>query len=137
MFPSFRRLNVSALAIGAIAICLCSLIPMPLRYLVVNIPVVTITVGLLVFLLPGGIVGAIAPVAPVVHGAIVGVIGAAFITFCHFEFRWDAWSSAMPYEMFGAFAVTGIVLCGLSALAVRAIIRWRQPSINRPERSRV
>ena len=125
----FTRPSISALIVAAPVLVLCSLARVAGQPLVDQAPVVAVILTFLVFLIPGAVVGVLAPRSFFWDGAILGIIGAFFATLQSLQFSHPNWSSIILYEAIGVLACLSIPLCLLGALGGRTV-SWRRQSSN-------
>jgi xanthine/uracil permease len=88
-----------------------------------------------VFLLPAVLVGAWSPRHSLLHGVIMGVLAAAFVTMQIGHFSRLDWTARPTLQTFAALAGTGIIACEIGAFIGRAVARKWLPSSYRPERT--
>jgi hypothetical protein len=119
------RPSLLALIAGALVLIVCSLMRVAGQPFVDHVPIVAAVFTLLVFLIPGVVTGAIAPRSFFWNGAILGIIGAAFVTFQSFHFRQPNWSSVLLYEAIAVLACISVPSCMVGALGGRFVRRRR------------
>jgi hypothetical protein len=111
--------------VGALALIACSLLRVAGQPLVDGVPVIAAILTLLVFLIPGAVTGVLAPRSFFWNGAILGMIGAAFVTLQSSQFRMPNWSSILLYEAIGVLACISVPSCMVGALGGR-FVSWRR-----------
>jgi hypothetical protein len=121
----FVRPNLPALAVGAPLLIVASLMRAAGQPLVGVLPIVAASATCLVFLVPAFVAGAIAPRAAILDGAILGMIGAAFVTLQSAQFHQPDWSSLLVYETIGVLACLGVPLSLLGAIIGGRLFRAR------------
>jgi hypothetical protein len=119
------RPSILALMVGALALIACSLLRVAGQPLVDGVPVIAAILTLLVFLIPGAVTGVLAPRSFFWNGAILGMIGAAFVTLQSSQFRMPNWSSILLYEAIGVLACISVPSCMVGALGGR-FVSWRR-----------
>ena len=124
-FRSMRP-SLPALAVGAVLLIVGSLLRATGQPLLGISPIAAASSTCLVFLLPALITGAIAPRAAIVDGAILGLIGAVFVTLQAAQFHRPDWSSLLVYETIALFTCLGVPLCMLGAALGGRYLRARQ-----------
>jgi hypothetical protein len=90
---------------------------------------------LLVFIVPGAVVGALARGAWLINGVLLGLYAGAFVTWQAAGFRPLAWNVPQLYETLAVLVGLGIVGCGVGAALGRALSK-QMFSNNRMERTR-
>jgi hypothetical protein len=115
------RPNLIAILAGAIVLIPCVLMRVAGQSFVDQAPVLAAVLTLLVFLIPGGIAGLIAPRSFFWNGAILGIIAAIFVTFNSFHFRLPNWQSTILYETIGLLACVTVTSCIVGALGGRFV----------------
>jgi hypothetical protein len=115
------RPSVFAVLIGVIVLIPCVLLRVAGRSLVDQVPVLAAILTLLVFLIPGAIAGLIAPRSFFWNGAILGLIGTAFVTFDSFHFRRPNLPSMILLELVGVLACVSVILCIVGAFGGRFV----------------
>jgi hypothetical protein len=115
------RPSILALMVGALALIACSLLRVAGQPLVDGVPVIAAILTLLVFLIPGAVTGVLAPRSFFWNGAILGMIGAAFVTLQSSQFRMPNWSSILLYEAIGVLACISVPSCMVGALGGRFV----------------
>ena len=123
--PLFGRPSVLALMAGALALIVCSLMRVAGQPLLDKAPIVAAILTLMVFLIPGVVTGAIAPRSTLWDGAILGLIGAAFVTLQANQFHALNWASPVPYEALGVLACLSVPACLVGAIGGR-YVSWRR-----------
>jgi hypothetical protein len=113
--------SILALMAGALLLIVCSLLRVAGQPLVGQVPMVSVTLSLLAFLVPGLIAGAIAPRSFFWDGAILGMIAAAFVTLQSFQFQHPDWSSILIYRTIGMWAFISVPCCIVGALCGRIV----------------
>jgi len=121
----FVRPSVPALAVGASLLIVGSLLRATGQPLLGASPIAAASLTCLVFLFPAFVAGAIAPRSAILDGAILGVIGAAFVTLQTAQFHRPNWASLLVYEAIGLFACLGVPLCMLGAILGGRLFRAR------------
>jgi hypothetical protein len=119
------RPSLFAILAGALVLIPCVLMRVAGQSFVDQAPVLAAMLTLLVFLIPGGIAGLIAPRSFFWNGAILGIVGAAFVTFQSFHFRQPNWSSVLLYEAIAVLACISVPSCMVGALGGRFVRRRR------------
>jgi hypothetical protein len=117
------RSPVLALALGLVLFALCSLLREALQPHLVNAPYVGALLTVIIFLLPGTLVGALSPSHSLLYGVVLGVLAGAFVTMQVGHFSHVHWTARPTLQIFGTFAGIGIILCEAGALAGRALAR--------------
>jgi hypothetical protein len=115
------RPSVFAILAGALVLIPCVLMRVAGQSLVEQAPVLAAILTLLAFLIPGAIVGLIAPRSFFWNGAILGIIAAIFVTFNSFHFRQPNWQSTILYETIGLLACITVSSCMVGALGGRFV----------------
>ena len=115
------RPNLIAILAGAIVLIPCVLMRVAGQSFVDQAPVLAAMLTLLVFLIPGGIAGLIAPRSFFWNGAILGIIAEIFVTFNSFHFRFPNWQSTILYETIGLLACVTVTSCIVGALGGRFV----------------
>jgi hypothetical protein len=123
--PRFVRPSLPALAVGAPLLIVASLLRATGQPLLGVSPIAAASLTCLVFVFPAFVAGAIAPRAAILDGAILGLIGAAFLTLQTAQFHQPDWSSLLVYETIGLFACLGVPLCMLGAILGGRMFRAR------------
>lgn len=108
--------SLPALAIGALLLIAGSLMRAAGQPFFEVRPITAASMTCLVFAVPAFVAGMIAPRAAILDGAILGMIGAAFVTLQAAQFHQPDWSSLLVYETIGLFACLGVPLCMLGAV---------------------
>jgi hypothetical protein len=90
---------------------------------------------LLVFIVPGAVVGALARGAWLINGVLLGLYAGAFVTWQAAGFRPLSWNVPLLYETLAVLVGLGIVGCGVGAALGRALSK-QMFSNNRMERTR-
>jgi hypothetical protein len=119
------RPSLPALAVGAPLLIVGSLMRAAGQPLLGVSPIAAASLTCLVFLVPAFVAGAIGPRAAMLDGAILGIIGAAFVTLQSAQFHQPDWSSLLIYETIGLFACLGVPLCMLGAVLGGRLFRAR------------
>jgi CDP-diglyceride synthetase len=119
------RPSLPALAVGAPLLIVGSLLRATGQPLLDISPIAAASLTCLVFVIPAVVAGAIAPRAAVLDGAILGLIGAAFVTLQSAQFHPPNWSSPLVYETIGLFACLGVPLCTVGAVLGGRLFRKR------------
>jgi hypothetical protein len=88
-------------------------------------PIAAASSTFLVFIVPSFVSGAIAPRAALLDGAILGFIGAAFVTLQIAQFHQPDWSSLLVYETIGLLACLSVPLCVLGGVLGGRLFRAR------------
>lgn len=88
-------------------------------------PIAAASLTCLVFAVPALVAGAIAPRAAIFDGAILGLIGSAFVTLQTAQFHPPDWSSLLVYKTIGLFACLGVPLSMLAAALGGRLLRSR------------
>jgi hypothetical protein len=115
------RPSLFAILAGALVLIPCVLMRVAGQSFVDQAPVLAAMLTLLVFLIPGGIAGLIAPRSFFWNGAILGIIAALFVTFNSFHFRLPNWQSTILYETIGLLACVTVTSCIVGALGGRFV----------------
>lgn len=110
------RPSLLALAVGALLLIAGSLMRAAGQPLLGVSPIAAASLTFLVFLIPAVVAGAISPRAAILDGAILGLIGAAFVTLQIAQFHQPDWSSLLVYETIGLLACLSVPLCVLGAV---------------------
>jgi hypothetical protein len=119
------RRDALALAAGALLLIVCSLMRVAGQPLVDHVPMIAAILTLLVFLIPGSLTGLIAPRSFLCNGAILGMIGAAFVTLQSIQFQPPNWSSLLVYQAAAVFACITVPSCIVGTLGGRFVReRW-------------
>jgi hypothetical protein len=119
------RPSLRALAVGALLLIGGSLVRAAEQPLLGVAPIVAASLTCLVFVIPAFVAGAIAARAALLDGAILGMIGAAFVTLQAAQFHQPNWSSPLVYETIGLLACLGVPLCLLGAVLGGKLFRAR------------
>jgi hypothetical protein len=117
--------SLPALAVGAPLLIVGSLVRAAGQPLLGVAPIAAAFLTCLVFVIPAFVTGAIAPRAALLDGAILGLIGAAFVTLQAAQFHQPNWSSPLVYETIGLLACLGVPLCVLRAVLGGKLFRAR------------
>ena len=123
--PYLARPSLPALAVGAPLLIVGSLVRAAGQPLLNVEPIVAASLTCLVFVIPAFVAGAIAPRAALLDGAILGMVGAAFVTLQAAQFHQPNWSSPLVYETIGLLACLGVPLCLLGAVLGGKLFRAR------------
>ena len=110
------RPSLLALAVGAPLLIVGSLVRAAGQPLLGVAPVLAASLTCLVFVIPAFVAGSIAPRAALLDGAILGAIGAAFVTLQAAQFHQPNWSSPLVYETIGLLACLAVPLGLLGAV---------------------
>jgi hypothetical protein len=121
----FARPSLPALAVGAPLLIVGSLLRATGQPLLGLSPIAAASLTCLVLIFPAFVAGAIAPRAAILDGAILGLIGAAFVTLQIAQFHQPDWSSLLVYETIGLLACLGVPLCMLGAVLGARLFRAR------------
>jgi len=129
------RSPILALAVGLALFAVLSLLRVAIQPHLEDAAYLGAFLTVLVFVLPGVLVGAFSPGHSLRYGVLLGVLVGAFATWQvnHFHFKLSARPTLL---VFGYFAGTGIILCEIGALAGRALALIGLSSNNRIERPR-
>ena len=119
------RPSLPALSVGAPLLIAGSLMRAAGQPLLGVSPIAAASLTFLVFLVPAFVAGAISPGAAIVDGAILGLIGAAFVTLQIAEFHQPNWSSLLVYETIGLLACLSVPLCVLGGILGGRLFRER------------
>ena len=119
------RPSLRALALGAALLVVGSLMRAAGQPLLADSPMAAASLTCLVFVVPAFVAGAITPRAAILDGAILGMIGAAFVTLQTAQFHQPNWSSLLVYKTIGVFACLGVPLCMLGAALGGRLFRSR------------
>lgn len=117
------RSPVLALALGLVLFALCSLLREAIEPHLGNSTFVRALLTILVFVLPGALVGALSPRHSLLYGVVLGVLAGAFVTMQVGHFSHIDWSARPTLRIFATFAGIGIMLCEIGALAGRGLAR--------------
>ena len=123
---NLARPNLPALALGAALLVAGSLARAAAQPILGVAPILAASSTCLVFVIPAFVAGAVAPRAALLDGAILGMLGAAFVTLQAAQFHQPSWSSLLVYEMIGLLACLGVPLCLLGAVLGGKLFRARQ-----------
>jgi len=129
------RSQVLALVGGLVLFALSSLLRQAVQPHLTHTPYVAALLTLAVFLLPGAFVGAVSPRYALLDGVVLAVLAAAFATLQIAGFSHVDWTARPTWQVFGAFASLGFILCEIGALGGRAFARSWLSSKNETERS--
>src|ERR1700704_2687132 len=105
------RSPVLALALGLVLFALCSLLREAVQPYLGNAPYVGALLTVVIFVLPGALVGALSPRHSLLYGVILGVLAGAFVTMQVGHFSHINWIARPTLQIFGTFAGIGIILC--------------------------
>jgi hypothetical protein len=119
------RPSLSALAAGTLLLIVGSLLRAAGQPLLGVSSIAAASLTCMVFVVPAFVVGAIAPRAAILDGAILGMIGAAFVTLQAAQFHQPDWSSLLVYETIGLLACLAVPLCMLGAVFGGRLFRAR------------
>jgi len=117
------RSPLLALAIGLAVFALGSLLRAAIQPYLGSTHYLGAILTAAVFLIPGALVGAWSPRHTLMHGVILGVLAAAFVTLQLGHFSHVDWTGRTTLRVFGVSAGLGIILCELGALCGRALVR--------------
>jgi hypothetical protein len=119
------RPSLPALAVGASLLVAGSLMRAAGQPFLGVAPMAAASLTCLVFVVPAFVAGAIAPRAAILDGAVLGMIGAAFVTLQIAQFHQPDWSSLLVYKTIGLLACLGVPLCTLGAVLGGRLFRSR------------
>lgn len=119
------RPSLPALAVGAPLLIVGSLMRAAGQPLLGVSPIAAASLTFLVFIVPAFVAGAISPRAAILDGAILGFMGAAFVTLQIAQFYQPDWSSLLVYETIGLLACLSVPLCMLGAVLGGRLFRAR------------
>ena len=131
---SFRS-PILALAVGLAVFAVGSLLREAIQPHLENTPYVGALLTVAIFLLPGALVGGWSPRHTLMHGVILGILTAVFVTLQVGHFSRIDWTARSTLQVFGVFAGVGIILCEIGALGGRALARKWLSSNHRMERT--
>jgi hypothetical protein len=129
------RSQVLALVGGLVLFALCSLLRQAVQSHLTHTPYVAALLTFAVFLLPGAFVGAVSPRYALLDGVVLAVLAAAFATLQIGGFSHVDWTARPTWQVFGAFASLGFILCEIGALGGRALARSWSSSKSGTERA--
>src|ERR1700743_1595352 len=113
---NFVRPSIPALAVAAPLLIVGSLLRAAGQPLLGAAPILAACFTCLVFVIPAFVAGGISRRAAILDGAILGLIGAVFVTLQIAQFHQPNWSSSLVYETIGLLACLGVPLCLLGAV---------------------
>jgi len=129
------RSQVLALVGGLVLFALCSLLRQAIQPHLTHTPYIAALLTFAVFLVPGAFVGAVSPRYALLDGVVLAVLAAAFATLQIGGFSHVDWTARPTWQVFGAFASLGFILCELGALGGRAVARSWSSSKSGTERA--
>jgi hypothetical protein len=130
--PSFAiRSPVIALAVGLALFAVLSVLRAALQPHLGNASYLGPLLTVVMFVLPGALVGALSPGHSLLYGVLLGVLAGAFVTLQVGHFSHITWATRPTLLTFGIYAGIGIILCEIGSLAGRALALRRRSHTTR------